>query len=617
MSFELLYMQMLCVGILILAAYFGGRLSRHLHIGEVVGQVIGGLVAGPIFLLFLEHKIPAYRDALESLHFFTFLFLSIIVFGIGDELNIDKFKRAGRDTVVICCVQALMTWLLVTATFLLLGFEPIVALIIGTIGIATAPAATFVIMNKLGIAGKMRNMLGGIVVLDDVIEVILFSITVQVALLLSRQAGVSWVGVLFPVAKSFALAILLGVGVFAMLRLVTERRWLKPRRGPQAGPVLGPEFLSRLISEMPGPSIETFILIGGCVPLGVALALHWHLPFLITAATAGVLVSNLYSRQVFDSLRIENATSMYTLLFFALIGANAKIESFRPENFLFVAAYVVARTAGKVGGTWLGCKMTHQEKRYTQCLPKLMLPQAGVAAIEAFFVATMLGERGESILHIILPGLVVFEIIGVLTSERALLRWRSWMTGGGELIGEEEAVRDTLRRGELDFRTLLYPECLRVPLDVKSKGEAIWELIQTAHSAGFIQNPGDVLEKILQRERQGGTTLGEGIAILHCRLPYLEKPAIVLGVLPGDHDIAFSDAQDVTVDIIYMVLSPSDHPEMHIQILASIASFLSNVELRTRLRHAGDEAEAMDIIQGHTHENGTQTASETEIGGDS
>ena len=76
MSFELLYMQILCVGVLILAAHFGGRLSRRLHFGEVVGQVIGGLVAGPVLLYFLGHEFPAYREALESLHFFTFLFLN-------------------------------------------------------------------------------------------------------------------------------------------------------------------------------------------------------------------------------------------------------------------------------------------------------------------------------------------------------------------------------------------------------------------------------------------------------------------------------------------------------------------------------------------------------------
>jgi len=107
-------------------------------------------------------------------------------------------------------------------------------------------------------------------------------------------------------------------------------------------------------------------------------------------------------------------------------------------NFLFIGAYIAARTTGKMGGTWLGCKITRQGKRLTHCLPRLMLPQAGIAAVEAFFVATVLGREGETIIGIILPGIIFFEIIGVLSSERALMKWCSWVTGGGELVGKKK-----------------------------------------------------------------------------------------------------------------------------------------------------------------------------------
>lgn len=602
MSFEVLYMQILCVGLLLLCALFGGRLSRKLKLGEVVGQVLGGLVAGPVFLFFLGKYFHGYEEALDSLHFFTFLFLGIIVFGIGDELSLPKLKKAGQDALIICFVQAVATWAIISFTFILLGVPKVTSFIIGSIGIATAPAATFVIMNKLGIAGKMRSMLGSIVVVDDVVEVIVFSITVQVALALQKGADVSGQGLFLPIVKEFSLAIVLGFALFLLLRAVVDRKWLRQEDDGAHGPMIGHEFLSRLISEMPGPSIEILVLVGGCVSLAVGLALHWHLPFLITAICAGVLISNFYSRQVFEALRIENATSMYTLVFFALIGANARFDSFSVDNLIFIAAYVGARALGKVGGTWLGCRITKQEARFTHIFPRLMLPQAGVAAIEAFFVASVLGQMGEYILQIILPGLIIFEIVGVLVSEQALLKWRSWETGGGELIGEEETIRRLIEKEKLKFYDLLHPECLRVPLNVKTKGEAIWELIIMLERAGFITNPGFILEKILERERQGGTTLGEGVAILHCRIPNIIEPALALGVMPKHENLVFSDAGDVEVNIIYMVLSPESAPELHIQILASIARFLSDVDLRTRLRYAKGIEEAMEIIREHSEE---------------
>lgn len=601
MSFERFYMQIFGLGLLVLVAHFGSRITRRLKIGEVVGQVLGGLVVGPVLLLFIEHRFPEYRQALNSLHFFAFVFLSLIAFGIGDELNRNKLRGIGRGLLTLSLIESLVTWVCVSVTFLLLGFKPIVALLIGSIGVATAPAATFAIMNRLDIGGTMRSMLGGVVVLDDVIEIIIFSVTCQIALLMARGGRITLSGLSLPVIRELLFALLIGAAIYLLLRLTLQRRWLRPEDEPGRARFLpGPEFLSRLISELPGPSVDVFIIVAGCVCLGVGLALHWHLPFLITAAGAGILVSNLYSREVFQSLRIESATSMYTLVFFALIGANADIGAFHPENLIFIGAYIAARSVGKMGGSWLGCRVTGVDRRINQTLPKLMLPQAGVAAVEAFFVATVLGADGQTVLGIILPGLIFFEVVGVLSSERALLKWRSWMTGGGELICEEDVIREKLKKEPLAVSQVLHPDLLRVPFEVSSKGEAVWELIRTIQQAGFIDNPGKVLDTVLERERQGGVTLGDGIAIPHARLPELQKPVVALGVLPEGKPIQVGGPGDRPVDIMYLVLSPPEPPELHIQVLAAIARLLRKEEAREGLRHAANPQEAMEIIKEHS-----------------
>jgi len=597
MSFERFYMQIFGLGLLVLVAHFGSRITRRLKIGEVVGQVLGGLVVGPVLLLFVEHRFPEYREALSSIHFFTFVFLSLIAFGIGDELNRKKLKSIGRGILPLSLIEGFFTWFCVTGTFLALGFKPIEALLIGSIGIATEPAATFAIMNKLDIGGRMRSILGGMVVLDDVIEIVVFSITCQAALIIASGGSFSLSNLALPVTRELLLALLIGLAIFVVLKLALERRWLRPESaGTKARSFIGPEFLSRLISELPGPSVEVFIIVAGCVCLGVGVAMHWHLPFLITATSAGILISNFYSREVFQSLRIESATSMYTLVFLALIGANADISAFHHENLLFIGAYVVARSVGKMGGSWLGCRITGVEKRITQTLPRLMLPQAGVAAVEAFYVAAVLGDEGRTVLSIILPGLIFFETIGVLSSERALMKWRSWATGGGELICEEDVIREKLASHPLLVSQVLHPDTLRVPLEVSSKGEAIWELIRTIQQAGFIENPGLVLETILERERQGGVTLGDGIAIPHARLPELKQPVVAMGILPEGRPIQVGGAGDQPVDIMYLVLSPPEPPELHIQVLAAIARLLRVEEARDGLRHAGNIQEAMEII---------------------
>lgn len=598
MTFDLFYIQIICVGLLILAALYTSRLSRRLGLGEVVGQVLGGLLVGPVLLLFIGPLFPSYGEALQSLHFFTFVFLSLIAFGIGDEFYIGNLRRSGKTIMILTLIQGCITWVLVTAVFFLLGFKPIVALVIGSIGIATAPASSFAIMNRLNIGGNMRQLFGGIVVFDDLLEVLIFSVMCQAAILAQGDASLNFQKLFLPVGRDLAFSLLIGFAVFLLIRLGVERRWLRPagKKYP-AGNVPGPEFLSRLISELPGPSVNVFLIVAGCLSLGVGLALHWHLPFLITAVSAGILISNLYSREIFQSLSIQSANSIFTLIFFALIGANADLSAFHPENLLYIGAYILTRGVGKVAGTWLGCIATGQEKEIRKVLPKLMLPQAGVAAVEAFYVAAVLGDDGKFIVGIIIPGLIVFELLGVLISERSLLKWRAHISGMDEVVDEEALIRKNITKRRLTLGSLLHPECLHVPLDVSEEGEAIWQLIRSLESSGMIENPGKVLEIIMQRERQGGISLGDGVAIPHGRLEGLEKPAVAIGILPEDRSIACGGSSDELAEIIFLVVSPAEPPELHLEALAAIANFLQKKDARVLLRHARDHREAMEIIR--------------------
>ena len=93
-------------------------------------------------------------------------------------------------------------------------------MIIGSIGIATAPALTFILMNKLHIGGKLKNILANIVVLDDIIEVIFFSIFLGIGL--AKQSGehASFFHLILHVAKELFFAAFIGFIIFLVLKFV-------------------------------------------------------------------------------------------------------------------------------------------------------------------------------------------------------------------------------------------------------------------------------------------------------------------------------------------------------------------------------------------------------------
>jgi len=303
--------QILCIGLLVLASYFIGKLTRHLKIGETTGQIIGGLLVGPYFLS-LAGILPeasefsgSYREAFGTFHFFTFVFLGLVAFGIGEELHVDRLKAVGFKAVLICAVQAVITFVLTTTTFLFLGYEPLYALLIGSIGIATAPATTFVIMNKLALEGKMRDMLANIVVLADIIEVLVFSIIMQFAWLQKRGGEPGGAGAaLLPAFKDIGLALGIGIAIFLALKFI-----IRDRGGVIATPsrprlYTGFDFLDNIFRETPTPSIEVLLIIVGFIAVGVGLGMSLHLPFLITAVVAGFCIANFHNPVLFDSLKI-------------------------------------------------------------------------------------------------------------------------------------------------------------------------------------------------------------------------------------------------------------------------------------------------------------------------
>ena len=94
--------QILIVGALIFLAYVGGRITRRVGLGEIVGQILGGFVGGPLLMSY-SHKLAeqyphveemlkwsfplkqVHNYAIVSFVFFMPIYLGVILFSITDE----------------------------------------------------------------------------------------------------------------------------------------------------------------------------------------------------------------------------------------------------------------------------------------------------------------------------------------------------------------------------------------------------------------------------------------------------------------------------------------------------------------------------------------------------
>lgn len=595
--------QALCLGLLMLSAHFLGRLTLKLRVGQVIGQVLGGVVIGPSFLraigLLDRLRIDGYEDAFEGFHFLIFAFLGVIAFAVGEELHVDRVRKIGKEAALIAAVQGGLTWGLLVGLFLVVGWEWPVALVAGSIGVATAPALTFVLLNHLEIEGRFRNMVANILVLSDVAEVILFSLFVQIAVRVHEHGDVAMVPVAGHLAAEFGLALLIGLGVFLVLRLAVRSRRLREPEHRHAA-TLGPGFVSRLLTAHPTPSVEVLVVVLGTVSVGTGLALGLRLPFLIVGVSAGVLIANFHTHALFDSLKIDNVMPLLNLVFFALIGANIRLDSFAGKQLGLVAAYIAARAVGKIAGTWLGCRWTRQDPKVTACLPLLTLPQAGVAAVEAVYVVTLLGARGQAVADVVLPALVVFEMVGVFLSERSLLAWRHWTVGEREVLSSRDrALRASFADPGHPFHALaeFVPEgCLGRVLAARTVTEAIEELATRLDAAGAIADRETVVERALAREKMGSTAIENGIVIPHSKA--IGHGGTVCAIGLADPPLTDARGPDgAPVSTVILLVSPAARPDAHLRALATIARVFSDDDFRLTFEDAVRQGRAEELLR--------------------
>ncbi|MDP8220579.1 MAG: cation:proton antiporter [Candidatus Stygibacter frigidus] len=596
MNLQHMKMQMLELGILILAAYIGGLIAKKLKIGAVIGQIFGGILVGPHFLeilhrilsnhpalaglavfkpiyFFYSNGFEEYKEILESYHFFVFLFLGLIAFSIGEELHRDRLRQVGVKASIICLIQGLFTFFMITAGFkVIFGFNWIHSLIIGSIGIATAPALTFILMTKLKITGRLRQLLANIVVLDDIMEVILFSIFLSIAM--AQQSGhfVSGWHIAQEVTIELLMAVLIGVIIFVILRLTIRER--KPDEQEMED---DNSFLSTVLSQHPTPSVEILLIVLAIVAIGIAIAIHFNLPFLITAVTAGFLIANLHNNAIFDSLKIENVMPIMNLMFFAIIGASVRLESFSKDTIIFVLGYVALRATGKIFGNWGGAKLTQQDPKITAALPKLMLPQAGMAAVETILVAAVFKTGGEDIFNTIIPALVIFELGGAYLSERTLTKWKNVS------MGEREALSTKPESYESEGLSALVQDRI-VSLMAVTRQESLFELAQLMVQKGIIHETSDVTTALMQREKLASTGIGNGVAIPHCRVPLVNKTTIACGVLK--HPVEWNSPDKKPVEILFLILTPEEFPQEHLRAISLIAAVIKKPDFSSDFKAA-------------------------------
>jgi mannitol/fructose-specific phosphotransferase system IIA component (Ntr-type) len=141
---------------------------------------------------------------------------------------------------------------------------------------------------------------------------------------------------------------------------------------------------------------------------------------------------------------------------------------------------------------------------------------------------------------------------------------------------------------------ILKPENIKIPLEAKTKNEAIAELVSLLAANGEVKEPKKVLDSVLDREATRTTGIGNGLAIPHGKCNGTDHLVMAIGKPATPIDFQAIDGRPV--NIIWLLNSPPDKTGPHIHALARISRLMTIEKFRLALTTAKTGQEMWDII---------------------
>ncbi|MBP5173749.1 MAG: cation:proton antiporter, partial [Clostridia bacterium] len=180
---------LLAISVALAAGLALSRPAKKINIPAVTAYLVAGIIIGPfcigrIGVPGLGFNTLAEAEALGVL---SDVALGFIAFAIGNEFRLADIKAIGKQATVIGIFQALTATLFVDASLIALHFifpsklSFSMAITLGAIASATAPAATLMVVRQYKAKGKVTGLLLPIVALDDAVGLVVFSVSLGIA----------------------------------------------------------------------------------------------------------------------------------------------------------------------------------------------------------------------------------------------------------------------------------------------------------------------------------------------------------------------------------------------------------------------------------------------------
>jgi len=146
-----------------------------------------------------------------------------------------------------------------------------------------------------------------------------------------------------------------------------------------------------------------------------------------------------------------------------------------------------------------------------------------------------------------------------------------------------------------DIADLVTPKRVVAQLRAPTKRQVLQELARRAATMTGIPDK-RIYDALAERERLGTTGIGTGVAVPHCRLPELTRMYGMFARL--ERPVPFEAIDDQPVDLVFLLLAPSEAGAEHLKALARVSRLLRDRAMCEKLRGANSPDALYSLLTG-------------------
>jgi Kef-type K+ transport system membrane component KefB len=379
-----------------------GELAARISLPKISGYIIAGILLNPQVLGIVPHSFIETGDPLVNIS------LAVITFHIGGSLSFDKIRKEGKNYLIMTLAESLLAYLFVflltflTVQYVFNLFDSIYlalafSMLLASLAAPTDPSATLAVIEEYKASGPVSSSVLGIAAFDDIMGIILFTLSLASAKVLLGDGDTSMLDSMGHLFYEIGVAVLLGAAFGFLLNRLSS-------------------FFKK---ETDGALI---VLILGILVACYGTATYIGVDELLSTLALGVVVIN-YNKQKDEIFGlIERYTEeLIFVIFFTLSGLHLDI-SLLSGNSMLILLFIAARLLGKYTGIWTSSSYLSIPKQVKKYTAGGLLPQGGIVIGLALLVSKEEAFNAFStlIMTVVIGTAIIHELFGPVISKLSL-----------------------------------------------------------------------------------------------------------------------------------------------------------------------------------------------------